>query len=382
MSEILNNSIKVIVSFFIVLFINKALSIFRKRQLYFSCWNYLKNTSLSDNSCTINGSIYNKGKDKEKNVEISMPSGIKMSLVSSDYSSIKTENGKIIIDRILPKQKISIVALIEGVTEIDKKLKPEIKSEDSNGKTFLSQDVVPPSMGLIVLGMTGVLFLSGAILYIEAVDKNAIFYFEKKYNQIKYDELYEQGFSLAIYQKKEGVDRFTLKNSILPVKLLDISKTHEGISYTFDLYNPTNENVNVSAYFVVDDHTGYSNELKGLNKKLPQDKSKLKSDEWDEYLKNLKLIYDKYNVEYSLQKVGKIQIPITGSNNILIIKPGAHETLKIKRKISKPFKPNEYNMMLDFSIDRDEKDGYLDLIFNPSNSHKKNKFEEIQQNNN
>lgn len=237
-------------------------------------------------------------------------------------------------------------------------------------------------MGLIVLGMTGVLFVSGAILYIEAVDKNAIFYFEKKYNQIKYDKLYEQGFSLAIYQKKEGADRFTLKNSILPVKLLDISKTHEGISYTFDLYNPTNEHVNVSAYFVVDDHIGYSNELKGLNKKFPQDKSKLKSEEWDEYLKNLKSIYDKYNVEYSLQKIGKTQIPIAGNNSSLIIKPEAHETLKIKRKISKSLKPNEYNMMLDFSIDRDEKDGYLDLIFNPSNSHKKNKIEEIQQNNN
>lgn len=93
--------------------------------------------------------------------------------------------------------------------------------------------------------------------------------------------------------------------------------------------------------------------------------------------KKLKLIYDKYNVEYSLQKVGKIQIPITGRNNSLIIKPGTHETLKMKMKmkmkmkISKPLKPNEYNMMLDFSIDRDEKDGYLDLIFNPRNSHKK-----------
>ncbi|HHQ6628383.1 TPA: hypothetical protein ACSTL5_004957, partial [Serratia fonticola] len=196
MSEILNNSIKVIVSFFIVLFINKALSVFRKRQLYLACWNYLKNTSLSDNSCTINGSIYNKGKDKEKNVEISMPSGIKISLISSDYSSIKTENGKLIIDRVLPKQKISIVALVEGITEINRKIKPEIKSEDSNGKTFLGADFVPPSMGIIVLAMTIILFVSGMILYIEKVDKNAIFFFEKKYNQIKYNDLYDQGFSL------------------------------------------------------------------------------------------------------------------------------------------------------------------------------------------
>ena len=85
MSDILSNTIKVIISFFVALFLNKILSIFRKRQLYLSCWNSLENTSISDNACTINASIYNNGKEKEKNVVIQMPSGMECSALSCNY---------------------------------------------------------------------------------------------------------------------------------------------------------------------------------------------------------------------------------------------------------------------------------------------------------
>ncbi|MFT2788566.1 hypothetical protein ACMV5I_00675 [Serratia sp. T13T92] len=382
MSEILNNSIKVIVSFFIVLFINKALSVFRKRQLYLACWNYLKNTSLSDNSCTINGSIYNKGKDKEKNVEISMPSGIKISLISSDYSSIKTENGKLIIDRVLPKQKISIVALVEGITEINRKIKPEIKSEDSNGKTFLGADFVPPSMGIIVLAMTIILFVSGMILYIEKVDKNAIFFFEKKYNQIKYNDLYDQGFSLEIYQQKEGVDRFTLKNSKLPVRLLDISEAKGNVVYSFELYNLTDKDVDVRAEFIVKNLSAYLSDLKALSKRHPNIKDEKKPENLGQYFYELKLIYDKHNIGYKMLKANKINIPIQEGVYEFIMKPAEHKLLKIEKKIDKTQSDTEFNLDLDFIIDRDEKDGYLSLKFNPMDSHKKAKFEGIMQNKN
>lgn len=379
MAEIINNSIKVIVSFFIVLFINKALSVFRRRQLYFSCWNCLKNTSIADNSCTVNGSIYNKGKDKEKNVEISMPSGLKMLLISSDYSSIKSEGGKLIIDRVLPKQKISIVALVEGITEVNRKAKPEIKSEDSNGKTFLGSDVVPPSMGIIVLAMAIVLFLSGLVLYIEKVDKNAIFFFEEKYNQIKYNELYEQGFSLEIFQDKEGIDRFTMKNSKLPARLLDITESKGKVIYTFDVHNLTDKDIDVTSEFEIRNLPDYLRELKELGKKYPDISDAKKIKYFDAYFSGLKFIYDKFDVDYKMVKTGGIYIPVIDNSYKFKFKPAEHRLVLIERKMGKGKSDAEFNMKLRFIIDMDEKDGYLILKFNPLSSHKKGRFEDIMQ---
>ena len=128
MSDILSNTIKVIISFFVALFLNKILSIFRKRQLYLSCWNSLENTSISDNACTINASIYNNGKEKEKNVVIQIPSGMECSALSCNYD-YKNDSGKIIIDRVLPGKKLSLIILIEfsvysGLVPISPKTTP------------------------------------------------------------------------------------------------------------------------------------------------------------------------------------------------------------------------------------------------------------------
>lgn len=333
---------------------------------------------MSDNSCTINAGIYNKGKDKEKNVEISMPSGLKMSLISSDYSSVKTEDGKIIIDRVLPKQKISIVALIEGVTEINKKLKPEIKSEDANGKTFLGQDNVPPSMGIIVGGMSLFLFFGGSVWYMESVDSNALIYLQNKYYQFKYDKLHEQGFSFSISQKKEGIDKYTLKNTILPVKLLDISEENGYINYTFDIYNPTDKKIEVNTRFFIDDLKSYTDELIVINKKSKDKSNDYNSELWIKYFDDIKSVYDKYNIEYTLEKIGSKLIPKESSSNQFILKPEAHEIIKIKRKINPKIKDSEYGVVIDITNDDDNSNESLHLIFKPENSHKNTKFEEIK----
>ncbi|MFN1438671.1 hypothetical protein ACK18D_12225 [Escherichia coli] len=120
MQDILSNTLKVIISFFVALILNKLLSLFRKRQLYLSCWNSIENTSIADNAFTINSSIYNNGKDKEKNVIIKMPNGLSCSVLSSTYD-YKNENGEIHIDRVLPSEKISMVILVEGARKLEKK---------------------------------------------------------------------------------------------------------------------------------------------------------------------------------------------------------------------------------------------------------------------
>ncbi|EPQ9472544.1 hypothetical protein ACVEDE_025355 (plasmid) [Enterobacter hormaechei] len=150
MQDILSNTFKVIISFFVALVLNKLLSLFRKRQLYLSCWNSIENTSIADNAFTMNSSIYNNGKDKEKNVIIKMPNGLSCSVLSSTYD-YKNENGEILIDRVLPSEKISMVILVEGARKLEKKIRPRIKSEDANGVVSENESMVTPVFATPIL---------------------------------------------------------------------------------------------------------------------------------------------------------------------------------------------------------------------------------------
>ncbi|HBC7127361.1 TPA: hypothetical protein KEY03_004305, partial [Escherichia coli] len=119
MPDLITDTLKVVTSFFVALVLNKFLSIFRKRQLYLSCWNSLSKTSISDNAIVINASVFNKGKDKEKNVEIKVPNGMSCTVIASDHDAT-TEGSFVKIDRILANKKISMVLLIEGTRVLDK----------------------------------------------------------------------------------------------------------------------------------------------------------------------------------------------------------------------------------------------------------------------
>ncbi len=98
MPDLITDTLKVVTSFFVALVLNKFLSIFRKRQLYLSCWNSLSKTSISDNAIVINASVFNKGKDKEKNVEIKVPNGMSCTVIASDHDAT-TEGSFVKIDR-------------------------------------------------------------------------------------------------------------------------------------------------------------------------------------------------------------------------------------------------------------------------------------------
>ena len=67
------------------------------------------------------------------------------------------------IDRILANKKISMVLLIEGTRILDKSTMPSIRSEDTDGKTYLSKDSVPPSAGSFILG--GAILLHFSVIW-------------------------------------------------------------------------------------------------------------------------------------------------------------------------------------------------------------------------
>lgn len=383
MTEIIDNVIKVLTSFFLVLFINKALSIFRRRQLYLSCWNCLKNNNLSNNSCTINGSIYNKGKDKEKNVEISIPSGFKISLISSNYNSIKSDNGRIIIDRILPKQKISIIALVEGTTEIDKKIKPEIKSEDTNGKTYLTEDIVPPSTSWMFFSLSISIFFIGTIAYTKTLNDNVFVYIEDKYNEYKYSNLYTQGFKLSRYKDNELIDKFNIENNELPISLLSVTESNGYIDYKFEANNPTNYTLKLSIKFDTINTPEFSKKMRLLDKEYDalEDSSKESADEmrilFNERTRKTIDIYDEHNIDYTINNDSTgLEYPLIKHFDFKI-NPMETQTIHINKKVKQGFNNEYFKMNIEVISQNTENEENLSLEFRPENSKYKKEFEDI-----
>lgn len=391
MAEIINNALKGLVSFFLILFINKALSVFRKRQLYLSCWNSLRNTSISNNACTINGSVYNKGKDKEKNVEISMPSGFKLSLVSSDYNSIKTENGKIIIDRILPKQKISIIALVKGVTYIDKKIKPEIKSEDANGKTFLSQDLVPPSMGWIISFFSFIIFMGVFFAYVQYQNANPFSYARSKYNEFYYSNLYNQGFSLMWYKDNEFLDAYDIKNNKLPIDIVSVSVSENNgyISYAFKAHNPLDKEIKVNFNFDIINSDDFYKKLGDINnayqikfeKQKGEIKNKNKMDKltklFNDNSEEVKKVYEEHDVDYEIIKSNYGLYYLEPRRFEYTVRENESKIIKIDKKIRKDHNEGYLKVNIEILGDKYDEKEKLFLKFESKKSPYLEKVEDI-----
>ncbi|WP_447746353.1 hypothetical protein [Enterobacter asburiae] len=286
MSDILSNTIKVIISFFVVLFLNKILSILRKRQLYLSCWNSLENTSVSDNACTINASIYNNGKEKEKNVVIQMPSGMECSALSCNYD-YKNDSGKIIIDRVLPGKKLSLIILIEGSRSLDKKCKPKIKSEDTDGKVYLTTDIVPPSAGYLTLSGAFCITIIGVFSYLISSGADPIKAFEKTHNTLFYNDYYSTGISFNPIGNGLLTDTYKIKENEYPIELIDARRLNGVIQYKFRVINKFNYPMTVYAGYEINNSHEFWSEISKINDSV--DKAAAEKKELE--------VYKKYHVD-------------------------------------------------------------------------------------
>ncbi|OZS69493.1 hypothetical protein [Proteus mirabilis] len=276
--------VKILITAIVGLLLNKFLSLFRKRQLYLSCWNSLENSSSTGKSFTINASIYNKGKDKEKNVKIQVPNDLKCSAISSNYD-FENQDGFIVIDRILPKQRISMIIAIEGERELTKENKPKIKSEDCNGKTYLTKDFVPTSAGVITgsipLLLTG--FIVATIMFDIHIPYEKI---GNAYSSIRYDSYAKEGFYIQPIGNNFIFKNYDITKGITPVKFKELKINNEYLEYTFEVHNNSSSKITVSAEFDIRNKWSYIAEI---NKAYD-----LADD--DEKNSKLQYIYNKYNV--------------------------------------------------------------------------------------
>lgn len=358
MPDLMTDILKVITSFFVALVLNKFLSLFRKRQLYLSCWNSLNNTTLSDNAITINASIFNKGKDKEKNVEIKVPNGMSCSVIASDYD-VKTDAGIVKIDRVLANSKISLVLLIEGTRVLDKSTMPSIRSEDADGKTYLTKDSVPPGAGSFILG--GAVFaavLSYMVISMQTED-NPLAGPLKSYNYLIYNKMYSSGFSISPIGNSLVIDNYNLHTNELPVEIIDAKIEGNELIFKFRVLNKTSNSLTVSGKWKI-----YKN-FQFMSEHVDTFDYKDEKKRNEEELK----VYKKYNVEFSddngflMERMAdKIEVPANSISYLIV-----------KRKYTPELTYNDLNIEFTFSGGAGERFQEADMLFTAGRSSLSNK---------
>lgn len=329
MNDILSNTLKVVVSFFVALILNKILSVFRKRQLYMSCWNSIENTSLSDNAFTMNASIYNNGKDKEKNVVIKMPNGLNCSVISSTYD-YKNESGEIIIDRVLPSEKISLIILVEGERKLGRKIKPRIKSEDTNGKVFLTTDVVPPSAGVLTLTLAVSTTILGAMTYITVNDNSPERLISYVHNSLFYRDYKDNGFIIYPFDNDIIIKNYDIAKKEYPIEFIDARKLNGTLQLKFRLVNKLDVPMIFKAHYEVASSRKFYNELYEVSDFVNEEiREKARRD-----------IYKKYHVD-SMEINNSI---FTASDEEVILKPNSMGYLILSRSDEKHITLDDMNV--------------------------------------
>ncbi|MFJ4118289.1 hypothetical protein ACIPV9_17945 [Pseudomonas psychrophila] len=265
--------IKILGTIALTTMFNKFLSTFRIRQLYLAFENVLECHDPSVKGYTVSLSVYNKGKDKEKEVEILFPHAGSCQILASSYPSVVSSGNAITIDRVLPKQVVSIAVFVEGVEKLSRKNRPIIKSEDANGKSYPSKSEVPPSMG------PSLLFVSGCLAFLLFMGHS--FWTGKDplwmYYSIKYSEQIAQGMKVSWVGDNHLISSGSSKNMVIEALPLSISKGK--VVFQYRVRNTTAKPLYVSVHF--SSNTDYYSEISSISRQELKEVSEKKRAEID-----------------------------------------------------------------------------------------------------
>lgn len=249
--------IKSILTLLTTLFINRFLSIFRKRQLYVTIYDELEAEKSKPGHFTVGLTVGNIGKDKEKGVEIFFPGAKKVHLLSSDYSAISTNGATLKIDRVLSGKKIRCLVLLSSPSSPNKKNKPRIKSEDCDGKSLYGRnaELVPVGGALFVFSFFIALGAVVAYPIIKGIDPfNEVYSFRNI-------ALRNEGFRADIIGSHRLLDLSSPfdKESFIRFKSAELQKNEINIIFEFD--NKSNSLLDVKSNFVVRNAREYHKKL-------------------------------------------------------------------------------------------------------------------------
>jgi hypothetical protein len=161
---------------------------------------------------------------------------------------VSTQDNRLLIDRIIPKQKVILSVYLNSTTPISSVSKPYIKSDDANGKAYQGRGNVPPSMGPAVMGLSIASAAFITFMYIMLSGSN-IFY---PYYSLRYSSFMDQGFTPSGFSDNYLISHAGITSKppiiiskpyidnsriVLPLKIKNITKSKIKITILHNLDN-------------------------------------------------------------------------------------------------------------------------------------------------
>ncbi|MDH1209356.1 hypothetical protein N5C58_25090 [Citrobacter freundii] len=350
MNALLGKIASAVATFFVALILNKFFSTFRVRQLYLAYENTLEYTSYSITGYTVLITITNKGKEKEKNVVVTLPKNKAISIISSNCHDIEHEKNQFKIARLLPNEIITLILLVKDGDKLSKNNPPVIKSDDTNGKSYDSIKQMPPSLGPALFGLSVTIAcfaLLGGVVY-KGYNPFEIVY--DQYFKLRFDTYYNRGFSNTSFQENSLTKQYDMSKDEFPIDLKNVDITDNKIVYTFNVNNITNQNFNVEMNYTVRNTKDYYKELgKALNIRENKEKWKALDEIRDKYY----VATDDKGYTYSVKEW---------------VDKGQQKEIKMARPLIKGLDYQDLNVEISIRNDSDNEDFYGDYLFEPKRS--------------
>lgn len=228
----LDIALKAIVTLMITAVLNKTLSVFRIRQLYVAVDQLLDCHDINVDGYIATLTIYNRGKDKEKSIKITIPETNFCQIIAQSMPGMTYEDNLICIDRLAPGETVTLSIFIKGRNKLSKKLLPIIKSEDITGRPFWGKENVWPSLGPAVRGISFLCSVAALLVYITWKAGGP----DQAYYNLRYYTLHAQGFTPTISSDNHLISKLSIFESKYPFTVkplfLKDGKLHFPVSIT------------------------------------------------------------------------------------------------------------------------------------------------------
>jgi len=259
--EQLNVFLKVVYGVILTFVLNKIISLFRTPQLYLAFYDVFRSVDKSVVGCSATVTISNKGKDKEKAVEVVFPDANLCKVISCDYVAISSTGNAVNIDRVLAGQVVNFVVLIDGVSDL-KKHKPMLRSETANGKTYEGRGRAPISAGPVVFGLSVIIMLMSFFAYIAKTEQEPSY----PYLAMRHWSFYMDGFHSFRRSDNYFVSGTPWFENTYPLSYAGVLGGNGEIGLVFTLVNNTSSDIELVYGFDVANRREYIDEYLKANK--------------------------------------------------------------------------------------------------------------------
>lgn len=237
------------------------ISSFRKREIYLTYDHILESTNKSKLQFTTLLKVINKGKDKEKNIEIIFPKNKSVTIISTDHLGVQSSANKITIDRILSNESLLINVMIHQGELLGNNYKPAIRSEDANGKAYRGLNNIPMGYGPAIITLIFFVVMLTVISLSFILKVNPITYTEEKYFNYKYKNLFNAGYDITPYYADDLLKYYNVNESKLPLQITKINLEDGNIlAFTFRFRNNMPHDVYLSSDFETDNEKEFNKE--------------------------------------------------------------------------------------------------------------------------